>query len=63
MAKKSVVPIINVNANELAIKARFEEKERNSKIKGEGYAERQIAKSLELAGKINTNIGEDNDIR
>ena len=58
MGRRTVVYIQNVNARELTIKARFEEKERNCTIKGEGYAERQIAKSLELAGKIDTSMGE-----
>lgn len=46
----------NLAAKEWAIKQRFEEKERTSTIVGEGYAERQIADTLRLVGKVKTEL-------
>lgn len=53
---RNVVPVEDVHHRELAIKARFEEAERNCTIIGDGYAERQIANSLRLAGKVKTEL-------
>lgn len=47
----------NVHQQELIIRKRQEKKvKENDHIIAEGYAERQIAKSLELAGKVNTEL-------
>lgn len=46
----------DLNSNENAIRRRFEEKERNCTIVGEGYAERQIEETLRLAGKVKTEL-------
>ena len=51
-----VPPGTCLDANERRIRLEWEEKERNCTIVGEGYAERQIVKTLELAGKINTEL-------
>ena len=50
--------IVDQAVREAIIKARFEAKEKNCTIIGKGYAERQIADSLRLAGKINTELEE-----
>lgn len=50
--------ITDIEQREYIIKARFEAKAKNCTIIGEGYAERQIADSLRLAGKINTELEE-----
>lgn len=42
---------------ELVIRANAEERaKKNDRIVGEGYAERQIAESLRLAGKVKTEL-------
>ena len=46
----------NVDSSDATIRRRFEEKERNCTIVGEGYAERQIAESLRIAGKVKTEL-------
>lgn len=59
MSKKerySIPPGTCLDLNERRIRHEWEEKERNCTIVGEGYAERQIAKSLELAGKIDAEL-------
>ena len=46
----------DISSNEASIRRRFEEKARNCKIVGEGYAERQIEESLRIAGKVKTEL-------
>lgn len=46
----------NVSASDNAIKRRFEEKERNCTIVGEGYAERQVANTLKKVPPIKTEL-------
>lgn len=53
---KAARVITDVTQHENAIRARFEEKERNCTIRGEGYAERQIRDSLRKAGKVKTEL-------
>ena len=53
---RDVMPVESVKHREYVIRQRFEEAERNCTIVGEGYAERQIADSLKLAGKVKTEL-------
>ena len=53
---REIMPVESVKHREYIIRQRFEEAERNCTIVGEGYAERQIANSLKLAGKIKTEL-------
>lgn len=62
VGKKVVVPVEDIRHREIAIRQRFEEAERNCTIVGEGYAERQIADTLRLVGKIDVNIGDRDDL-
>ena len=52
------VPVENVAARELSIRNEWTERatKKNNRIVAEGYAERQIADSLRLAGKVNTEL-------
>ena len=56
--KRSNAPPIDDRLNDLRIKkeAAVERAKKNDRIKGEGYAERQIQDSLRLAGKIKTEL-------
>lgn len=54
----SVQSITDVYAHELNIKRDWTERatKKNDRIIAEGYAERQIADSLRIAGKVNTEL-------